>query len=124
VAASGRRCTQRVFLEFHHREPYALGGETTAANISLRCRAHNAYEAELAFGPRVPASVMPLSPLPVVRETPAPDGARILGPAAPPEPGRRRVNSPRGESLPGTPPLPLSRSEPFRVSPAGLLLPP
>jgi hypothetical protein len=49
VAAQGRRCTERVFLEFHHREPYALGGEATVTNISLRCRAHNVYEAELAF---------------------------------------------------------------------------
>jgi hypothetical protein len=51
VSASGRPCSERVFLEFHHREPYALGGETTIRNVSLRCRAHNVYEAELAFGP-------------------------------------------------------------------------
>jgi hypothetical protein len=30
--------------------PYAIGGEATAENISLRCAAHNAYEAELIFG--------------------------------------------------------------------------
>jgi hypothetical protein len=29
---------------------YAAGGEATEANIELRCRAHNAYEAELDFG--------------------------------------------------------------------------
>jgi hypothetical protein len=81
VAANGRRCTERVFLEFHHREPYAIGGEATVANISLRCRAHNMYEAELAFGPGV--SAMPLLPVPLVRETPAPYAARIVGPAAP-----------------------------------------
>ncbi len=51
VAARGRRCTERAFLEFHHRDPHALGGEATVANISVRCRAHNAYEAELIFGP-------------------------------------------------------------------------
>jgi hypothetical protein len=50
VSPKGRRCTERAFLEFHHREPHAIGGETTVANISLRCRAHNAYEAELVFG--------------------------------------------------------------------------
>src|SRR5262249_38350875 len=49
-AANGRRRTERVFLEFHHREPYAIGGEATVANISLRCRAHNVYEAVPAFG--------------------------------------------------------------------------
>ena len=52
VASAGRRCNERAFLEFHHREPYAIGGEATVANISLRCRQHNDYEAELAFGSR------------------------------------------------------------------------
>jgi hypothetical protein len=28
-----------------------LSGPATVANISLRCRRHNAYEAELVFGP-------------------------------------------------------------------------
>jgi hypothetical protein len=50
VAATGRRCTERAFLEFHHVEPHALGGEATLANIQLRCRSHNAYEARLWFG--------------------------------------------------------------------------
>jgi hypothetical protein len=50
VSPRGRRCTERAFLEFHHREPHAVGGETTVANVSLRCRAHNVYEAELIFG--------------------------------------------------------------------------
>ena len=31
-------------------KPYALGGEATVANIQLRCRSHNAYEARLYFG--------------------------------------------------------------------------
>jgi hypothetical protein len=43
------RCTERSFLEYHHVQPYAAGGAATAANIELRCRAHNAYEATL-FG--------------------------------------------------------------------------
>ena len=49
VARRGRRCQERAYLEFHHIEPYAIGGEPTVSNISLRCRTHNAYEAELAF---------------------------------------------------------------------------
>ncbi len=53
VSADGHRCTERAFLEFHHVQPYALGGPATAENISLRCRRHNQYEAELVFGPRV-----------------------------------------------------------------------
>ena len=49
-SAAGRRCPSRAFLEFHHVEPYALGGPATADNIQLRCRAHNRYEAQLVFG--------------------------------------------------------------------------
>jgi hypothetical protein len=45
------RCTERGFLEFHHVVPYADGGATTADNLQLRCRAHNAYESERHFGP-------------------------------------------------------------------------
>jgi len=52
VSRTGRRCTEGGFLEFHHVAPYAAGGEPTADNIQLRCRAHNGYEAELYFGPR------------------------------------------------------------------------
>jgi hypothetical protein len=51
VAMNGRRCDETKFLEFHHLVPYARGGEMTPANISLRCSAHNRYEAELVFGP-------------------------------------------------------------------------
>jgi hypothetical protein len=50
VAPTGRRCSERAFLEFHHLKPFALGGEATVANIQLRCRSHNAYEARLWFG--------------------------------------------------------------------------
>jgi hypothetical protein len=46
----GGRCTERGFLEYHHVQPYAAGGAATTANIELRCRAHNAYEASLFFG--------------------------------------------------------------------------
>jgi hypothetical protein len=49
VGKNGRRCSDRGFLEFHHVQPYALGGEATVANIQLRCRSHNAYEARLYF---------------------------------------------------------------------------
>jgi hypothetical protein len=50
----GRRCGERGFLEFHHVQPYARGGLPTIANIQLRCRRHNQYEADLAFGLRRP----------------------------------------------------------------------
>jgi hypothetical protein len=47
------RCGERGFLEFHHVVPFAAGGAATVENIELRCRAHNAYEAELFFGPLI-----------------------------------------------------------------------
>lgn len=50
VADGGRRCEARAFLEFHHLEPFGHGGETTAENLSLRCSAHNAHEAERVYG--------------------------------------------------------------------------
>jgi len=37
--------------------PYAAGGQATVDNIQLRCRAHNGYEAEQAFGRRGPGAV-------------------------------------------------------------------
>jgi 5-methylcytosine-specific restriction endonuclease McrA len=51
VGTTGR-CTETGLLEFHHVVPYARGGPPSLANIELRCAAHNAHEAALAFGPR------------------------------------------------------------------------
>jgi hypothetical protein len=51
------RCSECGFLEFHHVLPYAAGGAATAANIQLRCRAHNGYEASLLFGLEAPECV-------------------------------------------------------------------
>jgi hypothetical protein len=62
VSPEGRRCNQRAFLEFHHVQPFAHQGPPTVENISLRCRAHNAYESEIVFGRFDPS---------VVRETAA-----------------------------------------------------
>ena len=56
------RCTATAFLEYHHMTPFAAGGETSAKNLELRCRAHNQYEADRYFGPLQ---------VPLVRETPA-----------------------------------------------------
>lgn len=49
VGTDGRRCNERAFVEFHHLRPYAVGGEATVANIQLRCRRHNGYEARVFF---------------------------------------------------------------------------
>ena len=45
VSAAGR-CTETGRIEFHHRVPYADGGESSVANIEIRCTAHNQHEAE------------------------------------------------------------------------------
>jgi hypothetical protein len=50
VDASGRRCTERRGLEFHHRYPYGVGGDHSVDNLALYCKAHNALMAELDFG--------------------------------------------------------------------------
>ena len=55
VSAGGHRCTERNFLELHHIHPYAMDGPATVGNISLRCRRHNQYEAEIAFGAHIGA---------------------------------------------------------------------
>jgi len=49
VGSEGR-CAETGRLEFHHVVPFALGGLPTAANLQLRCRAHNAFEASEIFG--------------------------------------------------------------------------
>ena len=46
----GRRCTARDGLEFHHRRPFALGGDHSPENVSLLCRAHNGRLAEVDYG--------------------------------------------------------------------------
>jgi 5-methylcytosine-specific restriction endonuclease McrA len=50
VGADGQRCTETTQLEFHHLEPYGKGGDHSPANITLTCRCHNLYQAELDYG--------------------------------------------------------------------------
>jgi hypothetical protein len=50
VSPEGRRCSAREFLEVHHHEPFARGGEATVDNLRLSCRAHNQYLAGLDYG--------------------------------------------------------------------------
>jgi 5-methylcytosine-specific restriction endonuclease McrA len=51
VAANGHRCTERGALEFHHREPFAKAGPTTADNLTLLCARHHRRQSERQFGP-------------------------------------------------------------------------
>jgi hypothetical protein len=50
VSSDGKRCRERGYLELHHRDPFARGGEATAANLTLLCRCHNSLLAERDFG--------------------------------------------------------------------------
>ena len=50
VSDAGRRCEAKRLLEFDHAEPVARGGESSVANLRLRCRAHNQFTAERTYG--------------------------------------------------------------------------
>ena len=62
VGTTGR-CSERGFLEYHHLVPFADGGETSASNLQLRCRAHNAFEAQRWSGPGEEDVVREVGPL-------------------------------------------------------------
>ena len=51
--AQGRRCSRRDDLQFHHREPYARGGDHSPGNIQMMCQPHNQYLAECEYGKEV-----------------------------------------------------------------------
>lgn len=76
VSRGGLRCEERTCLEYHHRRPFAAGGETTLENLELRCRAHNAHAAELWLGrgveesPRVAHSSLAHENLPEILDLP------------------------------------------------------
>jgi len=50
VSEGGRRCTARHFIELDHVKPWAFGGESSATNLRLRCRAHNQESARSQLG--------------------------------------------------------------------------
>jgi hypothetical protein len=53
VDVSGRRCSQRRWLEFHHDDPYGRGGDREPAKVRLLCRSHNLLRAEKDYGRKV-----------------------------------------------------------------------
>ncbi len=53
VDRSGRRCSERQKLEFHHHDPFGRGGAHSLDQISLMCRSHNLYYAERDYGKSV-----------------------------------------------------------------------
>jgi len=50
IAPDGTRCCETRNLEYDHVFPFALGGNSTAENLRLVCRAHNQLYAEQVFG--------------------------------------------------------------------------
>jgi hypothetical protein len=50
VSPDGTRCESRRFLQFHHEQAWARGGETAAGNLRILCFAHNKFLAEQDFG--------------------------------------------------------------------------
>jgi hypothetical protein len=46
----GRRCTARHDLEYHHRQPFARGGEHSPEVLTLLCKVHNTLLAEQDYG--------------------------------------------------------------------------
>jgi 5-methylcytosine-specific restriction endonuclease McrA len=50
VGNAGRRCSSRHQVQVHHLDPFARGGQATAANLTLRCRVHNHHAAEQDYG--------------------------------------------------------------------------
>jgi len=51
LAPDGRRCGSTYQVELHHLEPFAKGGASTVANVSLRCAGHHAHHTNEAYGP-------------------------------------------------------------------------
>ena len=56
VSQDGRRCPERHRLEFHHDDPYGLGGARSAGNVRLLCPLcryrHNSHYADYRIMPR------------------------------------------------------------------------
>ena len=50
VSDDGKRCSERMGLQYDHVIPLARGGQSTVANTRLLCGPHNQLEAERVFG--------------------------------------------------------------------------
>ncbi|MBI5160341.1 MAG: hypothetical protein HY996_02850 [Micrococcales bacterium] len=55
VGPNGSRCPERGFIELDHLDGFARRHEHVASRITLRCRAHNGYAAEVMYGPELMA---------------------------------------------------------------------
>ena len=59
--ATGRRCSARSALEYHHRQPYGRGGASNLANIALSCKSHNLHAALSDYGASWMARYIPVA---------------------------------------------------------------
>ena len=50
IGEGGHRCNGTRGLEYAHLKPWAKGGGHSASNVALRCKSHNAFEADRDFG--------------------------------------------------------------------------
>ena len=50
VDSRGRRCSERHKLQFHHRQPFARGGDHSPENVYMMCPTHNHFLAERDYG--------------------------------------------------------------------------
>ncbi len=50
VDGKGRRCRSTRWLEYHHINNWGRGAEHDPAEVELRCRSHNQYQAVLDYG--------------------------------------------------------------------------
>jgi len=66
VDDSGRRCSERHRLEYHHRHPFGMGGNHSPTNLGLMCRAHNGYLAEGDYGRKAIAQAAARRSLPAM----------------------------------------------------------
>lgn len=80
LSGERRRRRERGFLEFHHVRPHAVGGKTSVDNIELRCRSHNAYEAEQYYGRRFVPPAKHETDVPLFMAPTRPDAGVQLGP--------------------------------------------
>ncbi len=65
IGEDGHRCNATRGLQFAHQQPWARGGADTAENLGLRCRAHNALEADRDYGTHFMAHKRERKPLKV-----------------------------------------------------------
>ncbi len=71
--ARDRQCCSKHKLEFDHILPFAMGGDNSAENLRLRCRAHNQLAAIESFGAKKLAQFIPR-----IRSSTAANGSGVV----------------------------------------------